>query len=520
MLDFIYGAYIPDKNGKLKHEAYFDPGGSLAINSKKVARQLNMPLRTFQRRLAKLRAMRLIDCSQMPKQDKRGDYVGSSTWVTARADEYWKLMEGVDRLKSLAKTGGGLGEDSVDNSQPTKVVGGTQTDQDQAVKSTVSGCNGNDNIVICSSVFKETLILVPKAREVVLPAPDDLVSSTENGYYSRAGAPGALPPRNFNSFSERGIYPPPTSQTGSAASATVPLNPATATSNPATINPGIPEVQPQPSAPTSYSDDNQDSPPVAPIDAPASALEVGCPQFRKITQRLVDFFGQDELKLVHCRLVKSWITRSSPLERMTFENLDGVLLDHEGGHKRFHASGHSYRLSLDWLLQTWPQLLQNHMQEQLRFQDADAVGHKLEMMTARAESEFEANVQFELAAIATAVDRDGSDASYEPYFIQPHTRMIYAMIAFHQLGMATRIDEIIQYPRRLKRLQDVLVAKPFIALLARDKYPELFARCGLATWAWESMKQQEKQRYQELLKLKTDAEIWKLEPSHNIVTLS
>jgi hypothetical protein len=65
VLDFIYGVYTPDKNGNFQYESFFDAIGRFRFETKKIASQLDVSLRTLQRIVAQLTAMRLIDCTQI-----------------------------------------------------------------------------------------------------------------------------------------------------------------------------------------------------------------------------------------------------------------------------------------------------------------------------------------------------------------------------------------------------------------------------------------------------------------------
>ena len=108
VLDWILGAYTPDRNGNLKYASYIDEVGRLRFETAKKSRQLEIPVRTLQRLLAKLRAMRLIDSTQAPRHDRNGEYSGSDTLVTPRADVYMNFLNevliqrSIDRASELA----------------------------------------------------------------------------------------------------------------------------------------------------------------------------------------------------------------------------------------------------------------------------------------------------------------------------------------------------------------------------------------------------------------------------------
>ena len=505
VLDYIYGAYIPDKNGNLKFQNYFDVVGNFRFQSAKVAKQLKIPIRTFQRVLARLTALRLIDCRQKATQNDAGDYRGSGTWVTARADIYWMYLKEVEIQKSFTKAG------RIPPETPTEILLGvpgvatTESRQIQPEKPVDSEPNGNDNIVISYISIMETPSVVPEAPDLDLPLSKKI--------YSRAGAPGALPPENsicVSGLSQQSSSP--VGLPGDLSSVPAILTPKVVTGN-----------QPQPGSLVKHqaavAATNYDIP-VAPIAPPTTALEVGCHILQQITRRIAEAFPEVELKLSHCAQIRSWMMRSTPLERMTFEDLDGILDDYSGGYKHLNAAGESCRLTLDWLLAAWPKLLKAYKHDQLRIQGADAAEHRIEMMSARAEAEFDAGVKHEINAINDIVAREGSDASYDPCFLIPRGRMIFSLIAFRELGLTARINELITDPWRLERLQSALKEAPVSALLARSAYPDLFALCSLEKSEWAAMKAQVKSDYQEKLLLKTEAEQWGLESNHNFGTLT
>ena len=388
VLDYMFSAYTPDRNGKLKYESFFDAGGRFRFNSAKVAKQLDIPRRTLQRILAQLHAMRLLDCKQSSTQNLQGEYRGSTMWVTPRGDIYMQYLKEVIIEKSIKKAGGHEDEKPVAD-VGAAAIGQEFPGQGPAQETPVLEASRNDNIVIPYNVLMETPTPLPKAT-IPLASPKKINNSW-------AGAPLALPPKFSNCVSEgeKPVSVPDGQGAGSVSSA--PPSPGV-TTDPGKMNP-----------PETSSDD-----PVALIEAPASALAIGDASFQQVTRRVATAFPEAKLKPSHCHQLRAWMSRSSPLERLTYDDLDEILQEHESGCQRRSLDGKTYRLTLEWLIKAWPQILCELRHEQLESRHADSAEHCLKMMTTQAVPEFEARVRCEVQAIKLLLARDGSAASYDP----------------------------------------------------------------------------------------------------------
>jgi hypothetical protein len=155
VLDFIYGAYTPDKRGFFKYMSFFDSVGNFRFETEKVAKQLKIPLRTLQRIMAKLTALRLIDRQQKATQNQAGEYRGSTMWVTARADIFLNYVNQENIRKTYERGGRILPETPTEMLLGVPGVEATESPKVQPEKPVDSEANGNDNIVISLSVIME-----------------------------------------------------------------------------------------------------------------------------------------------------------------------------------------------------------------------------------------------------------------------------------------------------------------------------------------------------------------------------
>ncbi|MEI6078215.1 MAG: hypothetical protein WCS94_21730, partial [Verrucomicrobiota bacterium] len=259
--------------------------------------------------------------------------------------------------------------------------------------------------------------------------------------------------------------------------------------------------------------------PVAPIETPASVFELGDKHFQQLTRRLARAFPETELTMAHCHQLMSWMSRSSPFERMTYDDLDAILVDHETGYMRQSFNGKPYYLKLDWLIKAWPQILREYRHEQLEKRGGNAAAHYLDLMTTRAEPEFEANVLHAAICIKQSIENHGTDKSCNPTMMFAGSNMLYGFIALPVLDMTESLLEVVNDPISLKVLRRGISETPLGALLARAKYPDLMALCGFEQADWNRMKERVINEYKHLIELKAEAEIWKL-PLLTYVTVS
>lgn len=491
--DFIYGVYTPNKDGEFKYANYFDELGRFSLNTKKVSQQLNIPLRTFQRALAKLTAMRLIASTQDPKYDQRCEYAGSETWVTPRADVYLELYREVLAHKSRAK----FPEPATENPTADLPETAGESAPNQPPEPSEIETAPNDKIDICS-----ILIIKPP---VTVPQSPSMEESGALGNHCGAAAPAALPPVVV--FTHPADAPTATTH-GNEVLADAPG-----------VDPGITPV----AAPASDVPPGQNAAlsckqaedalailpaPVATIDDPTAILAAGCQCFDKFAKRIAQSFPDCEFTTAHLYQLRSWLMRSSPLERMTFDELDDILWDHDQGGKFQNASGRHCSLTLDWLLKSWPKFLHELKQTKLGCAGAGAIDQKLELMTTQAEADFEKIINGELAQIRDFEARNVSRPL--AFTIQPRNRFVYCLVAYHRLGMTAQIDEIVNDPELLGFLREGMDLDPFTTLQARQKYPNLFARCAIEAWFWNRLKNAVKKTYQNMLRLKSEAQRWKV----------
>jgi len=497
--DYVVSVYTPDKNGKYKHTSSFDGGGQFKFNTKKVAKQLDIPLRTLQRYLAKLDAMRLLDRYQIPTRNTKDEYRGSTIWILLRADVYMGYLRQVLIQRSIGKVARN------DEDKPVveaEVTVSEPEPQGENQASETKGLEGNrdDNVVISLCMLMEPPSSGFEKQETQSPS----TGSSSFRDYSGAAAPAARPPQNFSFVSGKEN---PITIPAEAHPVSTPLSPST----PGDTTPAPGKV----AAPVAVPQDVIT--PVAPID-PATVLELGDLHFQALTRRLAKTFSETQLTVSHCHQLKSWMMRSSPYERMTYEDLDAILVEHESGCRFQSLTEKNYHLTLDWLVKAWPQILRKHRHEQLEQRNAGEAVHNLEMMTTRAEAEFEANIQNAVKCIYQNIVNNGSDKYCNAAKMFTGSNMLYGFIALHLMGKHDKVDEAVN-PIWLDCLKNGISESPLDALLARAKYPELMARCGFEQKDWNRMKEQVKEVYQRSIGLKAEAERWQL-PLLNYATVS
>ena len=492
VLDYVFGAYTPDRTGKLKYEKFFDAIGQFAFDTQKVSRQLNIPIRTLQRIVAKLAAMRLIDCTQTPRLDQRGEYAGSKTWITARADLYLGLMNEI----SSQKPGG----QAPDNRSQTPPVEASPASQNEPEKAEGLEPNRNDNIDICYYNIMETPSHVPAERELPVSSYADV--------FSGAGAPLALPPKK--KFSKGKNIPPVVVSDPSLTSSAGP----SADEHPASSSLATNQHSELAHEASNSLDNLNPQTPVPSLAEPFDALDVGCKVFQRFARRVQDAFTGTDLTLAQCQQLRSWTIRASQRERMTFEDLDEILSEFQANRIGIQDShGKFYKLTVEQLLARWPQFLLVYQQKRLACLDVNAIDHILEMATTRAEAEFEAQVQHEIKILLDGLPYDACSR-------QPRELMIFAIVAFHRLSMTPLIDEIVKDHQKAAAMVEGMRRDPLSALMARQKYPTVFGLFAFPPWFWNQLRDDVRRGYQHLLELKTEAEVWGVQEQISYPTFS
>ena len=138
----------------------------------------------------------------------------------------------------------------------------------------------------------------------------------------------------------------------------------------------------------------------------------------------------------------------------------------------------------------------------VNFANASTAAHFLELMTTRAEPEFEDYILHAVRCIKQRIRNSGSDVHCNPAAMFASQYRLYGFIACFLLGLDKKIHEAISDPIWLKSLKKGISEMPLDALLARAKYPELMSLCGFEQIDWEHMKESVIKQYKHLIELK------------------
>jgi hypothetical protein len=142
--------YTPDCRNHIKYYNSFDGYGRVKVTAEDISVTLRIPLRTVQRELVTLDAMRLLDRIWIPSKTDENTYVGSQSYLYLRLDIYLQIF---DQLKEERESG---------ESRENRLGTPCEMREQSPVESTISEAHRDDNIVTCNTVTMETPSSSPK----------------------------------------------------------------------------------------------------------------------------------------------------------------------------------------------------------------------------------------------------------------------------------------------------------------------------------------------------------------------
>lgn len=97
--------YTPDCSNHIKYYNSFDGYNRVNVIAENIGSTLHIPLRTVQRELEKLDAMRLMDRTHVPAKKADGTYTGSQAYLQLRLDVYLQIYDQLKEEKKPVRAG-------------------------------------------------------------------------------------------------------------------------------------------------------------------------------------------------------------------------------------------------------------------------------------------------------------------------------------------------------------------------------------------------------------------------------